>query len=338
MDAPVVVLPRADYTRSRQRWLEERRRGIGGSDAAAVMGLSPWASPLSLWVDKTREVDDDGQSEEMEWGTALEHVIARRGAARHGLRIGPCPGILAHPDRMWQRVTVDRYALDADRRPYGLVEVKNVSGWKDADWADTGPPPTHVVLQVQHGLDVTGFDVGYLLALIGGNRLRYWEIPRDTELIEGLREQEAAFWRLVTDRVPPAAIGHDADFDALALLHPDATEEAVTVDVATACRLDKRAKLKALIKGAEAEVAAIDTLVLQAIGDARTALHPTAVDRKGKPRRVASVVRRTWTGIDQTALFEQHPDVFDQVTVTRPCKPYLTTPRVTKEPTSDATP
>jgi putative phage-type endonuclease len=318
--------------------LEERRRGIGGSDAAAVMGLSPWASPLSLWVDKTRDVGGDEQSEAMEWGTALEHVIARRGAARHGLRIGPCPGILAHPDRMWQRVTVDRYALNRQRNPYGLVEVKNVTGWKDADWADDGPPPTHVVLQVQHGLDVTGFDVGFLLALVGGNRLRYWEIPRDDELIEGLREQEAAFWRLVTDGVPPAAIGHDADFDALALLHPDATEEAVTVDAATARRLDQRAELKRLIADMDAEVKAIDAQVLQAVGDARTALHPTAVDHRGKPRRVASVVRRTWTGIDQTALFEQHPAVYDQVTVTRPCKPYITVPRAPKEPRTDATP
>jgi len=46
--------------RTRQEWLQERRKGIGGSDAAAVLGLSKWKTPYALWLKKTGQGTDDG--------------------------------------------------------------------------------------------------------------------------------------------------------------------------------------------------------------------------------------------------------------------------------------
>ena len=61
---------------SRDEWLEKRRHGIGGSDAAIIMGVSPFSSLMDLWLDKTGqfEANEDDASEAMYWGNVLEDV------------------------------------------------------------------------------------------------------------------------------------------------------------------------------------------------------------------------------------------------------------------------
>ena len=55
----------------RDKWLELRRQGIGGSDAAAIMGLNPWKTPMDIWLEKTGEFldDEEPENEKMYWGT-----------------------------------------------------------------------------------------------------------------------------------------------------------------------------------------------------------------------------------------------------------------------------
>jgi putative phage-type endonuclease len=69
---------------SEQEWLELRRKGLGGSDVATAMGLSPWKSPMQLYLEKTGEIDPEPlTSEVVYWGTVLESVIANRFAELH---------------------------------------------------------------------------------------------------------------------------------------------------------------------------------------------------------------------------------------------------------------
>lgn len=310
---PVVVLPRAAYTRGaagRRRWLEERRNGIGGSDAAAVLGMSPWASPLSTWVEKVRPVaDEGGQTEYQKWGTRLENSIARGMAADHGILIGPCPGILAHPERPWQRVTVDRYAVSGPmRRPYGIVEIKNVSGWKAEEWpADA--PPDHVVLQVEHALDVTGYDVGYVGALLGGNTPRWYAVERDDDLIGMLRAEEARFWAMVQAGTPPAPIGHDADGDALAALYPGDPGRETVLDGPARSDLAHLHAVKARLKDDKATAEALEQRVKAALGDATEGLRPdgtTAVTWRPQ----------STTRLDSTALKAARPETWAEFATT----------------------
>ena len=310
MAEPVLVLPRAAYRRNRTRWLETRRSGIGGSDAAAVLGLSPWSSPLSLWLDKVHGGDDARRSEAMRWGTVLEDAIAREMAREHGIRLGPCPGILAHPDRRHQLATIDRYGVDRDRRPTSVVEVKTADGFAAADWDEDGPAPDHVVIQVQHQLDVTGLDVGYVAALVGGNRPRWWEVPRDDELITDLRMAEDAFWHdHVLAGVPPEPIGHDADGDALAELYPGDPDRQVILDGPTRSDVESLRMLKAHIAEAKSAAELHEQRIKAYLGDATEGLLPdgsTAI---------------TWrpsatTRLDSTALKASLPDVWAEYATT----------------------
>lgn len=70
---------------SREEWLSIRQKGIGGSDAAVVLGLSKWKTPFELWLEKTGQVmPEESQSEAAYFGTILEDVVAKEFELRSG--------------------------------------------------------------------------------------------------------------------------------------------------------------------------------------------------------------------------------------------------------------
>lgn len=183
---------------------------------------------MSLWVAKRAALAGDPlpdrEPEHVRWGTVLEDAIAREHASRldlrkAGMKMVPSPGLLAHPVDRWRMATVDKMLVSrktgAEVAP---VEVKNASDFHE-EWKDEESPPVHVIVQVQHQLDVVGLDHAHVWALLGGNKGRRWIIERDEELIVMIRAAEAHLWDLVVAGIPPAPIGHDADFDALATLY-----------------------------------------------------------------------------------------------------------------------
>lgn len=79
---------------SRAEWLAQRRTGIGGSDVAAILGLSPWRTPYQVWEDKTGRSDDQEETPALYWGRLLEDPIRQAYADRTGLTV-------TKPDRMF---------------------------------------------------------------------------------------------------------------------------------------------------------------------------------------------------------------------------------------------
>src|SRR5579862_4016105 len=150
-----LVIP-VDPLLERDRWLQIRKRGIGASDAAAIVGLSPWESPFSVWVDKTDRLDDAPPSEAMEWGLLLEPVVRHYLTQKIGKTIVRPSGVLQHPEHSWMLASLDGIVLDDNSEEEGVAEIKTSSGWKARDWdADQGALPEHVIVQVQHQLAVT---------------------------------------------------------------------------------------------------------------------------------------------------------------------------------------
>jgi putative phage-type endonuclease len=76
---------KTDDDRERDEWLEQRRHGIGGSDAAAALGLSPWKTPLSLYLEKTGDARPFRDNESMLWGRVLEPAIRAEYTRRTGI-------------------------------------------------------------------------------------------------------------------------------------------------------------------------------------------------------------------------------------------------------------
>jgi putative phage-type endonuclease len=181
------------------KWLEERRKGIGGSDAAVVLGLSKWKTPYQLFVEKT-EGAEDFDSPAMEWGRRLEPVVRQKYADETGNQvfIPKETEILVHPVYDFMLANLD--GVTGNERVLEIKTSRTANGWGEPR---TDEIPDYYQAQVQHYMAVTGFDCSDVAVLIGGSDFRIYEVPRDDELIEIMIEREAKFWERVKSNNPP---------------------------------------------------------------------------------------------------------------------------------------
>lgn len=207
-------------TLEREDWLDLRRMGLGGSDAAAVLGLNPWRTPYTVWADKTEQIDhDDNPNMRMRCGQLLEPVVGTLFAEETGIEVQRFPWMLRSRQWPWMVVNLD-FVCDS---PQAALEAKttdarNAWQWQDAEGGAT--VPDSYMIQGQHELAVTGLDRVFFGALIGGNDFRVVEVHRDPYLIENLVEAERKFWELVEDVKPPAPDGSDATSKAIREMYP----------------------------------------------------------------------------------------------------------------------
>lgn len=200
---------------SREEWLKVRNRGIGASDAAAAIGLSPYKSPLALWLEKTgrKAPDDLSQSEAVFWGTTLEPVLAKVYAERTSNKVRRVNAVLQHPEHSFMLANLDR-AIGAD----GVLEIKT-AGLHSAPFWEEGVPEGYQC-QVLHQLAVTGKTWADVAVLIGGQDFRIYRIERDDDKVVALIEREAAFWQKVVNDVAPETDGSESSGKALAWMYP----------------------------------------------------------------------------------------------------------------------
>lgn len=201
-------------------WHAQRSQGLGGSDAAAAVGLDPYRSPMALYLERIGEVAGTPENDAMRWGRRLEAAIADEFAEQTGLGVYSPEAMLRHPEHGWMLASPDRLLFEPETGPgrtVGLLEVKT-AGAHLADVWDDGPPVRHQ-LQVQHYFAVTGLDRAHLAVLIGGRDYRTFELARDDETIDHLIALEAEFWARVVERRPPPVDGSPATSDALARLY-----------------------------------------------------------------------------------------------------------------------
>jgi putative phage-type endonuclease len=256
----------------REAWLAERRKGIGGSDAAAIAGLDRYRSPYQVWLDKTGLAPDDGKAgEAAEWGNRLEPIVAEVVTERTGIVLADPPGPYQHPDHPFMLGNVDRLAVHPDRGE-GIYEGKTVGVWSADEWDDDGVPDRYV-LQGQHYLAVTGLPWVLYGCLIGGQKLVTRWVERDDELIGQLTEIEAEFWERVETKTPPPVDGTQATTDLLSRLYAVQAGKVVTVDPKAVEELVVvRDAAKAAEKEAKEAAAEVDNRLRLMIADAEVAV------------------------------------------------------------------
>lgn len=202
---------------------EERRRGIGGSDAPVILGLSNYSTPLALWMRKTGRLDDTDDSPILRRGRKLEPIIASEYEEETGRTVREVPGLQVHPTLPWMIGHVDRMVTRDDREDEGVLECKSANVFRIRDWDEEAPLSSQV--QTQHYIAVTGVRWGSVAGLLGGIEFRYQDLDRNDAFIETLIAKEAAFWRLVETDTPPEP--EAADSKMLGRLYATITGEVV---------------------------------------------------------------------------------------------------------------
>lgn len=201
-----------------EKFLAGRKKGIGGSDVAAILGFSPYKSPYQLWLDKTgRSERSESQSESAHFGHLLEDVVAKEYSRRAGVKVQRVTQQLSLPDHPWAIGNIDRAIInpeisgnvrfkDGKLTTDQLLECKTASEYLAKLFGEEGSDqvPDYYLTQCLWYLLLSGCQFIDLAVLIGGNKFRMYRIERDEDLIDSIFRQVKAFWfnHVIAD-VPP---------------------------------------------------------------------------------------------------------------------------------------
>lgn len=232
-------------TANHEEWLALRSQYIGGSDAAAVVGLNAFSSPYSLWAEKTGRIPGFAGNLATEVGTFLEEFVAQKFAQETGKKVRKSNQSFFNSDYPWAIANIDREIVGEDA---GL-EIKttdsmNLKRFKDGEY------PENYYAQMVHYLAVTGKKRWYLAVLIGNKEFKWFTLERDGAEISALMAAEEAFWEHVKTDTPPSVDGTEATSEAITTIYANNDDSFCDLS-AFAASLQEYTALKKQIKDLE---------------------------------------------------------------------------------------
>ncbi len=293
---------------------EQRRRFIGGSDVAAIMGVSPWKTPVQVWQDKTgrrtqNRADDPAVAKVLNRGKrwepiALEMLIDELQSRGHAVEI---VGVnVRYIDKELDFLACE---IDAELMLDGELvnaEIKTVHPFAQKKWGDmdTDEVPIEYAAQVMHGLGITKRRLCVVGCLVGADNMIPYFVENDAETITAMRDKCSLFWRQhVETDTPPNAF----DFQDLRILFPkdNGTQKEATEEVAESVRELARLKNEAKIIGLK-----IDELEFQI----QAFMEPAAM-LMHHDKKLATWKTQTTMRFDQKSFKEKQPELAQQFTV-----------------------
>lgn len=247
----------------RTEWLAWRKLGIGASDVAALLGMSKYASPMSVWTDKMGLAGPDEDNDYLEYGRRAEPMLTGYFEDRTGLFVVCQQQRAIHPDRPHHRATLDGLVCEhPDGEPLGVVEYKTTGygAWETI--------PDAYAIQVQWQMHVAQQDHAWF-GVLHERRFATYEVERDQRAIDMLVTAVDAFWNdHVLAETPPPADSHQATAKALAQAYPEPVEgEKVPLDDLK-WALELREEAQAALSEAKVQKERADNAIKAAIGDA----------------------------------------------------------------------
>lgn len=201
------------------------RKYLGGSDIAAILGVSPWKNAVDLWLDKITPPTEDGRNMAAKRrGTRLEPYILDMIQEDYGLEIVARGNRYIDTEHDFLAAEIDFEYRDPETGEVENGEIKTVHPFKKKEWGetDTDNLPLYYLTQVHHGMGVKRARRCRVFALIG-DELRPYVVERDDELIDSLRGHAVKFWQqyVVPKVQPPLSFddGRDA-IETLRRLYP----------------------------------------------------------------------------------------------------------------------
>lgn len=248
---------------SKEEWTKLRASTIGGSDAAAILGLNPYKSPYALWAEKTGKVvpEDISGKEAVRLGTDLEEYVAKRFTEATGKKVRRENYTIFRDDMTFAHANYDRLVIgERAGLECKTTNALNLKKFKNGEY------PANYYCQCVHYLMISGLDRWYLAVLVLGIGFRWFIVERDEAEIEALKAAEENFWYQVQHDLPPELDGMDSTLDALNAEFPASqpeTEMDLTGCAADLAILDECAKQ---IKALEEQKAAAQARIMEAMG------------------------------------------------------------------------
>lgn len=332
MAAPIVLCDTAGMTN--ERWLECRMHGpkgdipytVGGSDVAAIFGVSPWITPLELWKIKKGQIKTPEKDNplQLEMGHLLEPIAAHFYSKKTGNIVTDDTNLYQHADFKYALANFDRRFVRASNGENGILECKSCTYHKAGDWAN-GAFPLYYEFQLRFYLAVADVNIGAFSAMWGNNPdndMAFPEITRDKAKEDMIFEKlDYWIWSLEND-VPPTMdnIPTKLALDSLARIYGASEPALPTIDLSRKYEVELR-KILALqtqkdeckeeIKKIEEEIEARSVRFAELMQKHEHGVLETTTDKI-----LIDFVTKTSTRTDTKALKKKYPAIYDDVVTT----------------------
>ncbi|WP_156298980.1 YqaJ viral recombinase family nuclease [Streptobacillus canis] len=253
-------------------WLELRKKGVGGSDIGAILGVNKYRSLVDVYLDKVegKKVEDNSS---MEWGRQLEPVIRsyfeEKNKGVYDVYLAPFSLKFEH-----LRANLDGIIYNKQTKKFGVLEIKTANIFTAKEWKD-GKVPTSYYAQVMHYMAVTGFEYAVIAVLIGGNDYKEFYIERNVGEIEMIKLAAKDFWEtyIIPKRLP-APDGSDAysEYQKELLSKYETFENRIEIDEEQEDKIKHLEILKGSIKDLEKKVKSIEQDLMNEIIENETNL------------------------------------------------------------------
>jgi len=244
---------------SEEDWLGYRRQGIGGSDVAAIMGVSPFATLRDLYNDKCGSPDviqteDNWVAKEV--GHRLEDLVAKIFSYKTGYKVFAVRKLFRHPFHSFMQANVD-FFVELPDGSIAILECKTTNYNSKEKWND-GAVPVNYEWQCRHYMAVMNLSCAYIACLYGNNENEfvYRRIDRDEVIEADMIEMEAHFWNEhILKRIePPYTESGDLVLESIRRHYGelDPTADAVILPTIMAAKLEQYldlAEQKSLLAG-----------------------------------------------------------------------------------------
>lgn len=282
-----------------QEWLEDRRKGIGGSDVATILGLNKYKSVYRLWLEKTDQIEvTSAQSEAAYWGNTLEEVVAEEFSKRTGKKVRRRNMVFEHPKYPFLRANIDRDIVGEN----AVLECKTANQYLANEW-DDDEIPIQYICQVQHYMNVLNLDYVYIAVLIGGQKFVWKKMERDQELIDMITEKLVEFWTENVEKgIEPAIDGSKATSNYLTQRYLDTDENETELNSAFDEKIANLARLKGDKKIIEENITLLENELKQALGKSDATIGIT-------PNNIVSWKKTQSKRLDKKKLAEKYPDI-----------------------------
>lgn len=311
-----IILPECA---GREAWLAARQDGIGGSEVGALVGVSEYETPFSVWNAKKRGGKDLSEVAAVEWGHRLEEVVAAKTAEEIGLVSRFAGGLWADREKPFLRVTPDRFATKPRAwRALGVIECKTAGD--DEEWESgsitpggqgTGRAPLSYQAQLQWQLGILGLRKGWLGCYVSNRERAFFtvEVDFDPEWFWELANEAERFWvaNILGDEPPMHDLRHPKTEELLKQLNPVVVKPSVDLPEEARDWLKDYQRAKAEAEKANRDLDEIKNFFRMWTGDA-------GAGYLGE-RKVVSYPVVNSSRIDVEALKRDYPEIAEKVTV-----------------------
>lgn len=232
---------------------KEKERGsyLGGYDASAILGVSKYGTPLSVWLEKTGQTKpQQGSNLAMELGLYLEPFVLAKAEQELNAVITNHQDFITHPDHDFICGHID--GLCTINGDLVLIDAKTTSAYNKHNFGDDLDPTNPALWQIYHYFScLPDVKYGYIVALIGNTDLRFIKIGRNQNVIDGLVKLETDFWNnyVLTGTPPPAEKLTADDAKNVIALFPTVDDDVIeTDDLTVTTMLSDLSQVKAMIK------------------------------------------------------------------------------------------